>query len=359
VNHRIGILGGYGNTGRIVVQELAKLPKVDVILGGRDMGKANDFLKSSGISSARAAVADALDPESLKNFCRDTDIVINCTGPTCLILDRVARAALEAGAHYIDPGGYDTVYRKMQGSNFGVPAPGRACVVSAGLFPGIAELLVQYMAEQFDEPTSLDFYMDGRSQLASCVFEDMVHSFFPLEIGAFEHGVFTKRKRWASAQYPFPKPIGNQRAVPLFWPEIERFARERRVPHVGWHVAAPAQFLIVKDLIHPLFKNHTKLAARLLKTPYDFEISKYGDMYVFIVEAKGRKKGELRHATATIVARGTEHYRLTAIPLVLTAEMILNGEVAPGVHFLADAVTPVSFIERLRPYGLKVQVDER
>src|SRR5688572_15964502 len=140
MNARIGIVGGYGNTGRIVVQELAKLPNLDVILGGRDIGKANEVLSSSGISSARAVKADALDPQSLTSFCHDLDVVINCASPTCLILDRVARAAMESGAHYIDPGGYDSVYQRMQGGNGASSAArvakDRACLLSAGLVPG-------------------------------------------------------------------------------------------------------------------------------------------------------------------------------------------------------------------------------
>jgi saccharopine dehydrogenase (NAD+, L-lysine forming) len=359
MNHRIGILGGYGRTGRIVVQELAKLPNVDVTLGGRDLGKANAVLSSSGFSSARAVVADALDPESLKRFCSDRDVVINCTGPTCRVLDRVAWAALQSGAHYIDPGGYDTVYRSMKDRNGGGPAQNRVCLISAGLCPGITELLVQHMADWFDQPASLDFYMDGRCDMSLGVFEDMIHTFFPIEVGTFEHGVFTPRSKWASKSYQFPKPIGKQRAVPLAWPEIQRFATERHLPHVGWHVAANLQFLTLKDLIHPLFKNLTKAGGRLLKIFYDLEISKYGDMYVFAVESEGRKNGEMRHAKATMVVRGEELYRLTAVALVVAAQTILGGEAVPGIHYLADGVKPASFIERLRPYGVTFHLEEK
>ena len=145
----------------------------------------------------------------------------------------------------------------------------------------------------------------------------------------------------------------------MLWPEIEHFASGRRLPHLGWHVAATLPFLAAKDLMHPLFKNHTKLGAKVLKTAYDRDIPKSGDMYAFIVEADGRKNGAPSHLTATIVAKGDEHYRLTAVSIAVAAQMILDGDAAPGVHYLADAVKPAAFMERLQPYHVPLQIETR
>jgi len=359
MNHRIGILGGYGRTGTFVAAELMKVPNVEVVLGGRNISKVDAVLRSIDNTSARAVAADVFDPESLKRFCRDTDVVVNCTSPTCLVLDRVAKAAVEAGAHYIDPGGYETVHRSMKSRNAEVAAKGCSCLISAGLCPGITELLVRHIAEQFDAPDSVDFYMDGRAEMSSSVFEDMIHTFFPLGVGSFERGTETPRNKWSSKWFEFPKPIGKQRAVPMLWPEIQHFAADRRLPHLGWHVAANLQFLALKEMIHPLLKNHTKFGAWLLKTFYDLELSKYGDMYVFMVESEGQKNGAPHHVIAKLVAQGNEHYRLTAVGIVIAAGMIMNGEAAAGVHYLADAVKPSSFMEKLWPFGVQLHVGEK
>jgi hypothetical protein len=70
-------------------------------------------------------------------------------------------------------------------------------------------------------------------------------------------------------------------------------------------------------------------------------------MYVFIVESKGKKNGEPHRVTAKLAAKGNEHCRLTAVGIVIAAGMITNGEATAGVHYLADAVKPSSFVEKL------------
>ena len=357
-NRSVGIIGGYGLTGRIVAQALSRSAGIEIVIGGRDLKKAAAALEGDAIPSGKAVAVDAFDAESLKGFCRGRDVVINCTGPTCLVQDRIARTALALGIHYVDPGGYDAVLNSVRDE----ASRGQSVVVvSAGLFPGIAELLVQHVSGQLDEIERVDLFIEGRSDLSLAVFEDMIHYLFPRPTGYFKGGIWTPCSKWSTSSYRFPDPIGRQSVVPIQWRELERFATQRKPAHLGVNIGTTVPFLLLKGVIPALFKNRTRAGASILKKLYDRDIARYRDTYVLVAEAVGKKDRRPRRITGTIVATGSDHYFLGAIACVLTARMILDQDIAPGVRFLADAVEPASFLERLRDYGLKFEltVDER
>ena len=100
---RILIIGGYGNFGSYIARALAVDPNVSLLIGGRSKAKADAFAAS--LSAANPAMGCALDIDgAIEQRLRDirSDIVIHTTGPFQLQDHRVARAAIAAGAHYLD-----------------------------------------------------------------------------------------------------------------------------------------------------------------------------------------------------------------------------------------------------------------
>jgi len=100
---RILIIGGYGNFGSYIARALATDPNVSLLIGGRSKRKADAFAAS--LSAANPAFGCALDiDEPIDQRLREIgpDIVIHTTGPFQLQDHRVARAAIGAGAHYLD-----------------------------------------------------------------------------------------------------------------------------------------------------------------------------------------------------------------------------------------------------------------
>jgi hypothetical protein len=100
---RVLVIGGYGNFGSYIARALATDSNIKLLIGGRSQAKADAF----------AASLDASNPASgcRININRDVesqlreigpDIVIHTTGPFQGQDHRVARAAIAAGAHYLD-----------------------------------------------------------------------------------------------------------------------------------------------------------------------------------------------------------------------------------------------------------------
>lgn len=105
MDYRVVILGGYGNFGGRIARALAAERDIELVVAGRDAKAAADFvgtLPRSGAKLEAAAIDhDAPDfPARLRAL--KPDLVIHTSGPFQGQSYHVARAAIVAGAHYLD-----------------------------------------------------------------------------------------------------------------------------------------------------------------------------------------------------------------------------------------------------------------
>ncbi|MFM9942267.1 MAG: saccharopine dehydrogenase family protein [Hyphomicrobiaceae bacterium] len=102
---RILVLGGYGVFGGRAALRLARDPALTLIVAGRDRAKAEAecaLLRQAGAAHLEAASLDAFTIGAADLRRLRVDIVINTVGPYQAHDYRVARAAIAAGAHYLD-----------------------------------------------------------------------------------------------------------------------------------------------------------------------------------------------------------------------------------------------------------------
>ena len=100
---RVLIIGGYGNFGSYIARALATDSNIKLLIGGRSQAKADAFavsLKSHNPASGCSIDIDRDVESQLREI--GPDIVIHTTGPFQGQDHRVARAAIAAGAHYLD-----------------------------------------------------------------------------------------------------------------------------------------------------------------------------------------------------------------------------------------------------------------
>lgn len=97
------IIGGYGNFGSYIARALAADTNISLLIGGRSRAKADAFAAS--LEALNSAVGCALDIDGdVEAQLRELapDVVIHTTGPFQGQDYKVARAAIAAGAHYLD-----------------------------------------------------------------------------------------------------------------------------------------------------------------------------------------------------------------------------------------------------------------
>ena len=100
---RVLVIGGYGNFGSYIARALASDPNIALLIGGRSKENADAF--AAELNATNPAIGCALDIKGdIKAQLREIapDLVVHTTGPFQLQDHRVARAAIAAGAHYLD-----------------------------------------------------------------------------------------------------------------------------------------------------------------------------------------------------------------------------------------------------------------
>src|SRR5262249_46319987 len=241
-----GIIGGYGATGRVVVSELWKSCKGEILIGGRDLAKGTALARELG-SRVSAAHLDVLDGRSLDDFCSQCSIIVNCAGPVMVLQDRVAQAAFRRRCHYIDIAGLTFVKERMLRHSRQIADFGLSFVVSAGWMPGISELVPIYAHAQarskMDSIESLTVYFSDSGQWSDNALRDAawyVHQaglrgvaacYAPgagFVIPSYSRGGGRPRPKisTASRKVDLGDPVGRRRFSLVSVPELDEIARQ-------------------------------------------------------------------------------------------------------------------------------------
>jgi hypothetical protein len=364
----VAIVGASGGVGRVVAESLAAAERATpaLLLGGRDSAPARALATKLG-GGAQAAACDVFDPASLAAFCERADVVVNCAGPYTRVLDRVARAAHAAGAHYVDPGGGAATHRRLEPLAPEIAAASRSFVLGAGLIEGGTGLIAWYasaVAEAaFDEVSSLDLYFGDVEQWSPAASEDILADAFDDEaLGWYRGGTWKRLGQLgalrAGARVDLPKPFGaGSFVMPHFRAELTRLATERPYGRVASFIVPQlsARTLPRWGYIRAVSVVNPQHAAASLGALMRDQTKRYGAGSVIQAVVRGRRRGE--DARLRVTESDTRGYWVTGVTCALATEAVLGGEAAPGLAYLCDAVDPVAIVHALADRGLTIACD--
>ncbi|WP_199721537.1 saccharopine dehydrogenase family protein [Cellulomonas rhizosphaerae] len=139
-SERVLVYGAAGHTGRFVVDELVRRGLTPV-LAGRSAERLDAALQPH--ASLERRVARVEDPGLLQQAVAGVGAVINCAGPFLDTALPLARAAVDAGAHYLDvtaeQSAVQLLYRELDAP---ARAAGVAVVPAMAFYGGLVDLLV-------------------------------------------------------------------------------------------------------------------------------------------------------------------------------------------------------------------------
>ncbi|WP_055589505.1 saccharopine dehydrogenase family protein [Streptacidiphilus griseoplanus] len=336
---RIAVYGASGFTGRLAVAELRRRG-IATALVGRDP----DRLQAVGGAGAAVRVADPADPAALTAAFADCDAVVNCAGPFTFWGEPVVRAAIGAGAHYVDTTGEQHYLRRVF-DGFGAQAERAGVTVVPAMTddggPGdlIAALTAARVAPvdrlliaDLREPGSGASRGTARSMAA-------IGDEEPLE---YRDGALRP------ADGPAPQPIvppGGADAVPL---SVFALPGVVTVPR---HVTARRVHGAIRSEVAALFAALTPDVVESVPETVPEEVRSAG-RWLMAAEAVG---ADGRSARGWVT--GHDAYGLTAVIAVEGALRLAAGKAAPGVLSPAQAFEPAGFLDALAPSGVRWQVD--
>ncbi|MEU5845323.1 saccharopine dehydrogenase NADP-binding domain-containing protein [Saccharopolyspora shandongensis] len=328
----IATLGGYGEVGATAVRRLVESGYDRIRVGGRnpDRGRAR-FADLHGIEPS---YVDLSDRESLDEFCAGADLVLNCAGPSYRILDVVARAALRAGAHYVDVAG-DVPARRALGSTFG----DRAAVFSAGLMPGLTGLLPRLIAGPGDR---LEINVGGAVRMTPASAADILLAQGPdfgESLARWRGGAMVSRAlspRRGIRLPGFPEPVD---AMPFLPTESVRLAAELCVEELSFYTAYASEAI------------PTALAMAWADDPEYRD--DHAEMLIQAAASDLRERDPYyiltaRTETSSVTLRTGDPYQLSGVVAALTTDAALRGKISPGAHFADSVLDPAETAEALR-----------
>ncbi len=143
---RVLIIGGYGTFGGRLVDLLIDEPRLTLIVAGRDLARAQRFCAArTRAATLEAAQFDRAVPEAALAALRP-DIVVDAAGPFQLYGRdpyRVVRAALAAGAHWIDLADAVGFVKGIAAFDGEARAAGRFVLAGASSFPVLTAAVVR------------------------------------------------------------------------------------------------------------------------------------------------------------------------------------------------------------------------
>ncbi len=364
---KVAVVGGRGNIGQEIALGLIREDAVAGVLLA-DLEDDPDGLryrlrKNQKVSLRRL---DARDPERLAAALRGVRVVVNCASPFAESVCPVARAAVAAGADYLDVCDDHQATARLMASDLDQAAKraGVSLVTGMGSDPGTNNLLALWYARKLDtvEEIALFWAVDfseltgaalahGGGMLAGRVPQYLASRLQYVEGGEGEETV------------EFMAPIGACRVRYVGHPQP--LTLPRRVKGLAR--------LTVKGAILPAWADHLLMAQKqaglLSETPVQVRGVKVKPLDLapalwrelaagqapgpgvsgLKVVVKGERRGRPRTYTAELNGAMGEG---TGLPAALAVRMLLGGEItARGLLAPEDAIDPDRFVALLLQSG--------
>lgn len=321
-SERVLVYGATGHTGRFVVNELLRRGLTPV-LAGRNAERLTSAAAEHPTLECHVVGVD--DADALRRVIRGVGAVLNCAGPFLDTALPLARAAIAAGAHYLDvtaeQPAVQLLYRELD-----APArdAGLAVVPAMAFYGGLADLLVTAA-------------LDGGSRADEVEVAIGLDRWWPTPgtRATGERNTATRQVIRSGALAPlaspaptgtwsYPAPLGDQSVVELPFSEVI-------VMHRHLEIGALRSYLTTTSLAE----------LRDAATPSPTAVDETGRSdQQFVVDVVIRRGSGTRRVSAA----GRDIYAVSAPILVEGALRLLEGQhqaagaVAPGQVFDADDV---------------------
>ncbi len=370
----IVILGGYGNTGREVARLLLEHSDARLVLAGRNGERvaqaATEWNGRYPGQRVRGLVADASDPDSLREAFAGADLVVVASS-TSEHAATVAAAALEAGLDYMDPHYSASKLRALQDLAPAIDSAGRCFITDGGFHPGLPAALVRLAAQRLSGLRStrvasviqIDWAALGFS---SATLDELVAEFREYKPIHFVDGQWKSMnflQMMLPAWFHFDHGFGRRYAMPMFLEELRPLPE--LIPtlrEAGFYVGGFNAFVdwvilpIGMGLLWVAPRRGTRLVGRMML----WGLKRFGRPphgTLLKLEATGTRGGG--EAQLVLVVYHADGYVLTAAPMVATLLQVLDGSARkPGLHFQALLADPERLLADMRRMGVEVTLSE-
>ena len=239
--HRVLILGAYGFFGQRIAASLARTPGMQLLLAGRNVDKATALAYQLGLRAEQALALDATDPK-LGALLRKLGVntVIHTAGPFQGQQYHVARAAIEARAHYLDLADGRAFVAGIGTLDAAARAAGVCVFSGVSSLPALTAAVVDQHVPYFAKIESIAIGISSGAKLPGIATLRGVLGYCGKPFRVWENGAWALAHGWMDRRtFSFPKPVGARLFGRCDVPDLEllptRYPTARTVSfHAGF-----------------------------------------------------------------------------------------------------------------------------
>jgi saccharopine dehydrogenase-like NADP-dependent oxidoreductase len=352
------VLGGYGFFGQRISAALASTPSMRVLVGGRDLERARAASLAMGLPAKNGVALDAHD-HSFSNFLRGlhVDVLIHTAGPFQGQDYSVARAAIEAGCHYIDLADGRQFVAGIGALNARASAAGVSVISGASSVPALSSAVIDRYLPKFRQLGAIRIGISSGARAPGLATVRGVFSYGGKPIRSWQDGAWADTHGWLNlSRHSFPPPLGKRWLGSCDVPDLELFPK--RYPTVrtvsfqaGFasdlgHLAVWSLASLVKGGI---LTNMTSFASPLNRLSRLMEpiVSDKGGMFVML-EGEG-VDGASQRLEWNLIAEQNHGPHIPCGAAIALARKIASGASLPtGAMPCVGLLSVEEFLEPLR-----------
>jgi len=370
MNKTVLILGGYGNTGRLLAEWLLLTTEVNLIIAGRSEIKAKtlagDLQPRFPGKKVTGIHLDAANFNELLLAFQRVNLVIVASSTTALV-ENVAKAALQARIDYFDMQ-LSSPYKinRLRQLENEIIAAGCCFITDGGFHPGVPAALIRYAATQFESLIQANVASVIQVNWAALSFAEETKIEFIRELQEYQLLVW-QQGQWrelswyhAVKEFDFGQLLGKRACVPFFLEELKCLPEQfPALQDSGFFIAGFHWWIdyVIMPLSFFLLKLSPKLAKPLSQL-FWWNLAKTGHPPFgtsLLLEATGLNQGQSQ--TLRVQLFHEDAYQMTAIPVIACLLQYLDGTIRkPGLWWQGNLVAPTRMLRDLEKLGITVEV---
>ena len=362
---KILVLGGYGNFGKRIVEDLADIPEVEILIAGRSLGKGQSLVTDAGQYAAKlTALAFDLHTDQFIDVLKEHKpfIVIHTGGPFQGQSHRVPQLCAEYACHYIDLADDRRFVCDITELNDVAKTNNCLLVSGASSVPGLSSAVVSHYLPHFSEIQDIDIAIapGNKAERGEATLRGILsYTGHPLTV--FRNGQITQIYGWMSPRrVNFGDIVGTRHLANVDVPDLGLFPHAFKVKNsvrfqagleLPWlhylmvGMAALARIKLVKNWA-PLTKPIFRISEFLKRFGSD-----RGGMRVTI---SGKShENELQKLSWSLYAdNGVGPYIPTLSTILIARKLISHELTITGAHPCMSLYT----LDEMQPYFDKIDV---
>lgn len=226
---KVIILGGYGNFGKRIVENLSGIRDITILIAGRNLSKS-----SALVEELKATSHARLEPLVIDIFAKDFKellseispyLVIHTSGPFQGQDYRVPKACIECGAHYIDLADDRRFVCDIGELDQQAKDKGVLIVSGASSVPGLSSTVVEHYQNQFSVIESIDLAIaPGNKAERGLATVEAILSYTGHPLNVFKEGRWQDVYGWMDSKVnDFGGFVGKRHLANVDVPDLELF----------------------------------------------------------------------------------------------------------------------------------------